>query len=338
MSNLCRRRCLWRTGRQAVASGADLLQALTAIAVVGVGCLGLAMLAPTGARAESSGPAPQYSSAGAINLGGRGWSGSETRHAVPESAKSQLVFEVRGGLASDYIYRGVTLSDRGPAAGMAIEATYNMLYAGVAVASVRLPTQPAAEISISGGIRPTLGPVGFDLGVTYFRYPGEAPAAESTGINYWEAALRAETKLSEAVRIAGGFAYSPNVSNTGAWSFYAAGGVGYDVPGRFLPPDIGVSFTAAAGYSWFGHQYADLGGLPLPAYLNWQAGVTFTRKMLNLDLRYHDTNLTKENCFVFTGDPNAQPGGRPNSLTNPEGLTSRWCGSAFVAKLWFALN
>src|SRR4051812_21286996 len=119
MSNLCRRRYLWRARRQAVASGADLLQALTAIAVVGVGCLGLAMLAPTGARAQSSGPAPQYSSAGAINLGGRGWSGSETRHAVPESAKSQLELEVRGGLASDYIYRGVTLSDRGPAAGMA---------------------------------------------------------------------------------------------------------------------------------------------------------------------------------------------------------------------------
>ena len=183
------------------------------------------MLAATGARAQGSGPAPQYSSGGSINLGGRGWSGSETRHAVPESAKSQLEFEVRGGLASDYVYRGVTLSDRKPAAGMAIEATYNMLYAGLAVASVRLPTQPAAEISMSGGIRPTLGPVDFDLGVTYFRYPGEAPAAESNGINYWEAALRAETKLSEAVRIAGGFAYSPNVSNTGAWSFYAAGGL-----------------------------------------------------------------------------------------------------------------
>ena len=66
--------------------------------------------------------------------------------------------------------------------------------------------------------------------------------------------------------------------------------------------------------------------------------MTFTYKVLNLDLRYHDTNLTKENCFVFTGDPNALPGGRVDPLTNPEGLTSRWCGAAFVAKLWFALN
>src|SRR5215218_7906342 len=127
MPNLCRRSCSRR--------------ALTAAAVFVAGCLGLATLAATGARAQGSGPAPQYSSDGSINLGGRGWSGSGTRHAVPESAKGQLEFEVRGGLASDYVYRGVTLSDRKPAAGMAIEATYNILYAGLAVASVRLPTQ-----------------------------------------------------------------------------------------------------------------------------------------------------------------------------------------------------
>jgi hypothetical protein len=43
----------------------------------------------------------------------------------------------------------------------------------------------------------------------------------------------------------------------------------------------------------------------MPAYLNWNAGVSFTRKIFNLDLRYYDTNLSKEDCFVLTGDPNA---------------------------------
>jgi hypothetical protein len=75
----------------------------------------------------------------------------------------------------------------------------------------------------------------------------------------------------------------------------------------------------------------------LPAYLNWQAGVTFTRKALNLDIRYYDTNLSKENCFVFTGDPNAAPGGRINPITNPDGLTSPWCNATVVAKLWLEL-
>ncbi len=80
-------------------------------------------------------------------------------------------------------------------------------------------------------------------------------------------------------------------------------------PRDFLPGDLGVSVTAAAGYSWFGRQSPALGGFALPDYLNWHAGVTLTYKLLNLDLRYYDTNLTREDCFVFTGDPGATPGG-----------------------------
>jgi hypothetical protein len=41
---------------------------------------------------------------------------------------------------------------------------------------------------------------------------------------------------------------------------------------------------------------------------------------------------------VFTGDPNATPGGSVDPVRNPEGLTSRWCGATVVAKFWFALN
>ena len=187
------------------------------------------------------------------------------------------------------------------------------------MASVKLPTQPSAEITTSGGVRQKIGDINFDLGVSYFLYPGETSADTTGGINYWEAAIRADTRIAESVRIAGGFAYSPNVSNTGAWSWYAAGGVGIDVPSRLLPAGISVSFTGGAGYSWFGNQSQELGGFALPAYLNWQAGVTFTRKVFNLDLRYYDTNLSKENCFVLTGDPNARPGGTVDSLHESRG-------------------
>jgi hypothetical protein len=78
---------------------------------------------------------------------------------------------------------------------------------------------------------------------------------------------------------------------------YAAGGIGYDVPSRILPADVGVSFTAATGYSWFGHQSLDLGGLSAPAYLNWQAGVTITHKMINLDLRYQRHQSLERELF-----------------------------------------
>ncbi len=274
----------------------------------------------------------EVSPGGAIGLGNRGWSASEPNRAT---SANELEFSVRAGAASDYIYRGTTLSDHGPAAGAAVEAKFGALYAGTTVATVKLPTQPFAEFTFAAGVRHKIATIDFDFGVTYFAYPGERLPGE-TGINYWEAVVRGDRSISEQVRVAAGYAYSPDVSNTGAWSQYVAAGVGYDVPVRLLPPNLGISFTTAAGYSWFGNQSLALGGFPLPAYLNWQAGVTFTHKAFNLDLRYYDTNLSKENCFVFTGDPNARLGGRIDPVTNPAGLTSNWCGATFVAKAWFA--
>jgi uncharacterized protein (TIGR02001 family) len=293
--------------------------------------VGLWLAPMTGALAQSVPPSPS----GAIGLGNRGWSAAEPSR---EASANELEFSARAGAASDYIYRGTTLSDHGPAAGAAFETRFGALYAGTTVATVKLPTQPAAEFTFAGGVRPKIATIDFDLGVTYFAYPGERLPGETNGINYWEAVIRGDRSIGEQVRIAAGYAYSPNVSNSGAWSQYAAAGIGYDVPGRLLPQNLAVSFSAAAGYSWFGNQAVQLGGFPLPAYLNWQAGVTFTHKAFNLDLRYYATNLSKENCFVFTGDPNARPGGRVNLVTNPDGLVSNWCGATLVAKAWFAFN
>ena len=307
-----------------------------AAAVAAIAALWLAV-APDAARAQfetwgtSEAPA-------AISLGGRGWGAREGGDKRPAADRppASLEFSAKAGVASDYIYRGTTLSDRKPAAGAGIEATIATLYAGMSVASVKLPSNPNAEITFSGGIRPSIGNVDFDFGAVYFHYPGETPG--SPGIDYWETSARADTKLTESILAAGGFAYSPDVSNTGAWGWYAAAGLGYEVPALKLLPSVSILATAAAGYSWFGHQSAALGGFALPNYLNWQAGVTFTHKALNLDLRYYDTNLSKEDCYVFTGDPNASPGGRINPINNPDGLVSRWCNATFVAKLWLAFN
>jgi uncharacterized protein (TIGR02001 family) len=279
---------------------------------------------------------------GSINLGARGAIALQppSRPApAQERPESPVEFSFRAGVASDYIYRGVTLSAHEPAAGAAIEATLGIFYAGGTIATVKLPSQPAAEMSWSGGVRPKLGSVQFDFGVTSYQYPNETPPIGVTkGIDYWEAVARADTTLADVLRVAGGFAYSPSVSNTGAWGKYAAFGLGIDVPAKVLPKEVTASVTGGAGYSWFGNQSAMLGGFPLPAYLNWNAGVTFTHKKLNLDLRYYDTNLSKENCFVFTGDPNATPSGQINPLTNPQGLASNWCSATFVAKFSFAFD
>ena len=181
--------------------------------------VGLLLAPMTGglARAET----PEVSPGGAIGLGNRGWSAPETKGAAPvNEPANELEVSARAGFASDYIYRGTTLSDHEPAAGAAFEASFSSLYAGATVATVKLPTEPGAEFTMAGGIRPKIANINFDLGVTYFAYPAEKFPGVTNGINYWEAAIRGDKSIGESFRVAAGYAYSPNVSNTGAWSQY----------------------------------------------------------------------------------------------------------------------
>ena len=178
------------------------------------------------ACAETAGVSP----GGAVGLGNRGWSAPETKGAAPASEPAnELEVSGRAGFASDYIYRGTTLNNHEPAAGAAFEARFSSVYAGATIATVKLPTQPVAEFTVSGGIRPKIANIDFDLGVTYFAYPGERNPGETNGINYWETVIRGDRSIGEHFSVAAGYAYSPNVSNTGAWSQYAAAGIGYNV-------------------------------------------------------------------------------------------------------------
>lgn len=131
--------------------------------------------------------------------------------------------------------------------------------------------------------------------------------------------------------------YSPNVSHTGAWGSYLGGEFRIDLPKLTLPQgnELGWLLAAERGHADFGN--TTLGDYALPSYTHWRLGLTFTYDALSFDLSYHDTSLTKENCFVHTGDPAAAPGGIV-SLSNPDGLRSRLCGQALVGTLSFEFN
>ncbi len=103
--------------------------------------IGLWLAPMTGglARAETLEVTP----GGAIGLGNRGWSAADTSRPTPAN---EFDFSARTGVASDYIYRGTTLSDHGPAAGAAVEARFGPLYADTTVATVDLPTDASRRV------------------------------------------------------------------------------------------------------------------------------------------------------------------------------------------------
>lgn len=245
---------------------------------------------------------------------------------------------VGGEITTDYIYRGVTLSAHEPSVAASIEIDRGPFYFTFEPQSVKLPTNPSAELGFTAGwCRKVVENIKLNLDVTYFYYPGEVPVGPVISTSYGE--LQAAVSYdhpSQLFTLSAMYAYSPNYSNSGAWEHYVEGGLEIHMDKVFpnlLPKTVEWSLTGNVGHSWFGTQSADLGGFPLPDFTNWSIGISFDYEPWTLGFTYSNTSLTQENCFVFTGDLGAAPGGVIDPITNPLGLRSKWCGPAFVGTL-----
>lgn len=271
--------------------------------------------------------------------------------APPPPVVSPWDLAFGGGIASDYNFRGISQSDHGPSPFAYFEPRYNFskdwqAYIGIAGYGTKLPTTPTAEIDFYGGIRPTFGPLALDLGFIYYYYPRERQidgvsvailngATTLADTDFWEVYGKATYTFNETFSIGGNVYYSPDWLNSGAPGTYASGTAKINLPALFK--DVGWYVSGEAGHYWLGTTKFDLVAFPvpldLPDYTTWNVGLAFTYKVFTLDLRYYDTDLSKENCFILTADPGGSFGGTPINPGNAAGVKSNWCGSAFIAKL-----
>jgi len=150
------------------------------------------------------------------------------------------------------------------------------------------------------------------------------------------------------------FYYTPNYANLGADGEYLSGIIKYTAPASMAlwNGQIGWYVSGEFGHQWLGTSDPFYGvtrnglvgaggpfvfGIPEPDYNTWNVGLGFTWKVFTLDLRYSDTDLSKTECSALTSDPGAKVqngmGSTFNGTINPAGTLSKWCGSAFTAKL-----
>lgn len=239
--------------------------------------------------------------------------------------KPDFAFGLKG--MTDYNFRGISQSNLQPSWNAYGEARYGWLYAGVSGYGVDLPTKPDAEVDLYFGIRPTLGPVNFDFGATFYYYPNESQVfvggAPFTVRNtdFWEPYAKVSYTWEEKVTVGANLFHAPDWLGSGASGTYYSGTLKIN-----LPFDFAVS--GELGHYALGRTGALLGNIQLPDYTYWNVGVSYTYKSITLDARYHDTNLSKANCFILTGDL--------HGLGN--GGRSNWCGQAFIASIGFDLT
>ena len=291
--------------------------------------------------------------------------------AKPVVAPDPPAWDIAFGsaIASDYIFRGVTQSNHKPSVAVYFEPRYNInkdnqLYLGLGGASIDFPNRAAAEVDIYGGWRPTIGAAAFDFGAWYYWYPGgQCFSAVANGntfncspsggtafqalpntnaikqnLSFYEIYGKINYTVNDNIVLGGYVYYSPSVLNSGAngvffgatakytWAAFANGVQPY-VSGEVGHWSLG---TSDSFYGIPGTRFA--AGIPYKDYTTWNAGIGWTWKVFTVDLRYVDTNLNKGDCNAFTSDHTAVPGTAVTAI-NPTGVSSKWCGGTFVAKL-----
>jgi hypothetical protein len=283
-----------------------------------------------------------------------------TKAPAPIPAPAPPLWDIAFGAAvmTDYNFRGISQSDRGVAGTFYLEGRADLLpnvqlYGGIQPSTTRLPTTPTGEVDFYGGIRPTFGPVAFDFGAMYYWYPRESqvfvlPDAGPVGFgtpttqpglnpayvpwttantDFWEIYGKVAWTTTDWLTLGAYVYYSPDWLLTGADGTYVGGTAKVAAPSAWFPADWGAYLSAELAHYWLGttNSVASV-GFDLPDYTYWNVGVGFTYKVFTLDLRYHDTDLNKAQCFSLTGDLNGLDSGARPGLSN-------WCGSAFIAKL-----
>jgi uncharacterized protein (TIGR02001 family) len=267
-------------------------------------------------------------------------SGALAADSAPPAAKPPMPafadrwdVDFSGAITSDFVYRGFSISDRGPSVSANVRPRYEWFYAGLAVASVDLPFRPDALMDIYACVRPVFGPLVLELRFTYYHFPGSvAPGTNiPADFDFWQVHARPVLNLSESLSLALHTSHAPDFANTGATETLLSLSPLYKAPAPWLGPGWGWFVSGELAHQWMGTTRT---GVDFADYAFWSIGAGLAYKALIFDLRYHDTTMTREECFVLTGDLGAIPGGVP-SAANPLGLRSNWCSPAIVGRISF---
>ncbi len=178
-------------------------------------------------------------------------------------------------LTSDYVFRGVSLSDNGPAIQGGFDYEAGQFYAGVWGSSLT----EDMEIDLYAGFKPTTGPIDWDLGVIGYFYPG----ADDDGaeFDYAELKVGASHDVSDQLTIGAAAFYAPeNYGETGDALYL-------ELNGSYSVSDA-LAFTAA-----YGNQSIEEPNGPNSEddYGTWNIGATHAMHGFEIDLRYHDTDI-----------------------------------------------
>jgi uncharacterized protein (TIGR02001 family) len=217
-------------------------------------------------------------------------------------------------IATDYNYRGYTLSNHLPSAAADFEGTYGIWFVDFDSASVDMPRLSHYQMTDYTGVRPVIGDLTVEAGVEYYAYPGS-----TLDISYFEYYLLPTYAVTSKLTLGLSANYANDYSRTGAWETFNSVTAKYTF-------DSGLALSGELGHQDFGitRPTVDSPAIRLPSYTYWSLGVSYTYKSLTLDLHYYATSLSPQRCYLITGT--GQPGTGSNGCDPTVIATLSWNG------------
>ena len=264
--------------------------------------------------------------------------------APPPPPPSPWDVNIGGVVMSDYIFRGISQSNKAPSGGAYFEPNLTTpigtFYAGIGALAISWPsgpgygfTDPSAEIDFYGGWRKSWGPLSLDIGLIYYYYPSESFNGFTNTSDFYEIYGKVGYDFGNGFAVGANLFYTPDLLHysetfTGAGltvgkpsAYYYSGTASFTFPQKFW--EISTKISGEYGYWDIATSgFILAGGTANPSYAYWNAGISFAYKALTLDLRYHGTDQSAQDCANFLV---VALGNQSNS----------WCDDRFVASLKF---
>ena len=192
---------------------------------------------------------------------------------------------------SNYMYRGITLTDNDPAIQGTLEYALETgvlgtsVYLGTFGSNTKLAgeTETAhVEIDALFGIRGDIGETGlsWDLGGVYYAYPG---VTRRDNFNYWEIPLILTYEATDWLEVEVANYYTPEYQfNTGTANYTSA----------LLTFTIPNAYVGLKAFGGTGYQYVDKS----TSGTDWTIGTTVSIKGLDFTVAYVDTNYHAREC------------------------------------------
>lgn len=201
------------------------------------------------------------------------------------------------GLASEYVFRGVSQTAEGAAVQGGFDAACGKFYAGVWASNLDWGGTAAGDIANIemdwyAGFKPVTGRITWDIGLIYYTYPKSQDLFAGRDNNYVELKIGASSEIWKNGTLSSTLFYSPEYQyETGnVWTSETQFSQVLPKLGMFTP-----TFSALAGYQrGTDNAYTTIVGTANgdDHYVYWNAGVSFAfLEKWSLDVRYWDTNL-----------------------------------------------